>query len=118
RVAVLSFNSTEEGRAKLATVGVQSYLTDDREAVRQALQNIGASNGTPYYDALESVVKDIFRDPPQPELRGRRALVALTDGVDSTSVSGFASVRARFLQAGLLAYFVQVDTEDYVDAES
>ena len=115
RVAVLSFNTTEEGRAKLATVGVQSYLTDDREALLRAVQNIGASNGTPYYDALERVVKDIFRDPPQPELRGRRALVALTDGVDSTSVSDFASVRAHFLQAGLLAYFVQVDTEDYVE---
>ena len=115
RVAVLSFNTTEEGWSKLATVGVQSYLTDDREALLRAVQNIGASNGTPYYDALERVVKDIFRDPPQPELRGRRALVALTDGVDSTSVSGFASVRAHFLQAGLLAYFVQVDTEDYVE---
>ena len=115
RVAVLSFNTTEEGRAKLATVGVQSYLTDDREALRQAVQNIGASNGTPYYDALERVVKDIFRDTPQPEQRGRRAFVALTDGVDSSSVLGFASVRANFLQAGLLAYFVQVDTEDYVE---
>ena len=115
RVAVLSFNTTEEGRAKLATVGVQSYLTDDREALRQAVQNIGASNGTPYYDALERVVKDIFRDAPQPEQRGRRAFVALTDGVDSSSVLGFASVRANFLQAGLLAYFVQVDTEDYVE---
>jgi Ca-activated chloride channel family protein len=115
RVAVLSFNTTEEGRGKLATVGVQSHLTDDREELRRAVQNIGASNGTPYYDALESVVQDIFRDSPQPELRGRRALVALTDGVDSTSVSGFASVRAHFLQAGLLTYFVQVDTETYVE---
>ena len=115
RVAVLSFNTTEEGWSKLATVGVQSYLTDDREALLRAVQNIGASNGTPYYDALERVVADIFRDPPRPELRGRRALVALTDGVDSTSVSGFASVRAHFLQADLLAYFVQVDSEDYVE---
>ena len=115
RVAVISFNTTEERRAKLATVGVQSYLTDDREVLLQAVQNIGASNGTPYYDALESVVKDIFHDPPPPELRGRRALVALTDGVDSTSSSDFASARAHFLQAGLLAYFVQVETEDYVE---
>ena len=44
RVAVLSFNTSEEGRTKLATVGVQSYLTDDREALMQAVQNIGASN--------------------------------------------------------------------------
>jgi VWFA-related protein len=115
RVAVLSFNTTEEGGAKLTTAVVQSYLTDDREALRRAVQNIGASNGTPYYDALERVVKDIFRDPPQPEQRGRRALVALTDGVDSTSVSDFALARGHSLQAGLLAYFVQVDTEDYVE---
>jgi Ca-activated chloride channel homolog len=115
RVAVLSFNTTEEGGAKLTTVGVQSYLTDDREALRRAVQNIGASNGTPYYDALERVMTDIFRDPPQPELRGRRALVALTDGVDSTSVSNFALARGQALKAGLLAYFVQVDTEDYVE---
>ena len=115
RVAVLSFNTTEEGGTKLATVGVQSYLTDDREALGRAVQDIGASNGTPYYDGLERVVEDIFRDTPQQELRGRRALVALTDGVDSASVSSFASVRARFLQVGLLAYFVQVETEDYVE---
>src|SRR4029434_9105108 len=89
--------------------------TDDREELLRAVQNIGASNGTPYYDALERVVQDIFRDPPQPERRGRRALVALSDGVDSTSISRVASLRAHFLEAGLLAYFVQVNTEDYVE---
>jgi Ca-activated chloride channel family protein len=115
RVAVLSFHTIENNDGRRATIGVQSYLTDDRNALRGAVQKIGASNGTPYYDALERVVKDVFRDTPRPELRGRRALVALTDGVDSTSVSDFASVRANFLQAGLLAYFVQVDTEDYVE---
>ena len=115
RVAVLSFHATEDNGNRRATIKVQSYLTDERDALRGAVQNIGASNGTPYYDALERVVKDIFRDPPRPELRGRRALVALTDGVDSASASDFASVRANLVQAGLLAYFVQVETEDYVE---
>ena len=116
RVVVLSFHTIEDYDGnRRATLGVQSHLTDDRDALRGAVQKIGASNGTPYYDALERVVKDIFRDPPRPEVRGRRALVALTDGVDSSSASGFASVRANFLQAGLLAYFVQVDTEEYVE---
>ena len=115
RVAILSFTTTDTRAQRLATVAVQSYLTDDHDALYKALQNIGASNGTPYYDALELVVKDIFRDPPTPELRGRRALVALTDGVDSSSLSGFASVHAHFLEAGLLTYFVQVDTQDYVE---
>ena len=116
RVAVLSLHTIENNDGnRRATIGVQSYLTDERDALRGAVQNIGASNGTPYYDALERVVKEVFRDPPRPELRGRRALVALTDGVDSTSVADFASVRAQLLRAGLLAYFVQVDTEDYVE---
>jgi VWFA-related protein len=115
RVAVLSFTTTEDGREKLATVAVQSYLTADRQALREALQNIRSSNGTPYYDAVERSVKDIFHDPPTPELRGRRALVALTDGVDSASLSDFASMRAHFLEADLLAYFVEIDTENYVE---
>jgi VWFA-related protein len=101
--------------SNIATPAVQSYLTADRGALELALQNIGSSNGTPYYDALESVVKDIFRDPPTGDLRGRRAFVALTDGVDSCSLSEFASVRAHLQEAGLLAYFVEVDTQDYVE---
>ncbi len=115
RVAILSFNTAAEDKQTLATVEVQSYLTDNREALRQAIENIGASNGTPYYDALERVAKDIFRAPPRAELRGRRALVALTDGVDSSSDSEFTEARAPLVQAGVLSYFVQVNTEDYVE---
>lgn len=115
RVAVVSFITTEDGGKKVATVAVQSYLTADRQALRLAVQNIGPSNGTPYYDAVERTIRDIFQNAPTSESRGRRALVALTDGVDSTSLSDFASVRAHFLKAGLLAYFVEIDTENYVE---
>jgi VWFA-related protein len=115
RVAVLSFTTTDEGGERRATVAVQSYLTADRQVLREALQNIRSSSGTPYYDAVERTVNDIFHDSPAPELQGRRALVALTDGVDSSSRSDFASIRARLLEAGLLAYFVEIDTEDYVE---
>ena len=115
RVAVISFNTAAEGGRKVATVQVQSRLTDDRGALRAAVGNVNASNGTPYYDALARVAQDIFRDAPAPELRGRRALVALTDGVDSTSSSDFASAHAQLLEAGVPAYFIEVDTEDYVE---
>jgi VWFA-related protein len=64
RVAVVSFITTEDGEKKVATVAVQSYLTADRQALRLAVQNIGPSNGTPYYDAVERTVKDIFHDAP------------------------------------------------------
>jgi VWFA-related protein len=115
RVAVLSFGTAVESTGKHAAVEVQAYLTDDRAALRSAIENIGASNGTPYYDALARAAQDVFRDPPAPELRGRRALVALTDGVDSTSEADFAGARAQLLQADVLAYFVEIDTEDYVE---
>jgi len=71
--------------------------------------------GTPYYDAIERVVREVFREPARGEMRGRRALVALTDGVDSTSDAEFAEVRAEFLASGSLSYFIQVNTEEYVE---
>ncbi len=115
RVAILAFSTKEEGSEKLATVEVKTRLTDDREKLREAIEALGASYGTPFYDGLESVAKEIFRDPPRAELRGRRALVALTDGVDSTSESDFEEARERFRKAGVVAYFVQVNTEAFVE---
>jgi Ca-activated chloride channel family protein len=115
RIAILAFNSQEDGATKLATVELLTHLTDDRDALQQAIESIGTSNGTPFYDALERVVVEVFREPPRAGLRGRRALVALTDGVDSTSEADFATVRSRLQQTGTLAYFIQVNTEDFVE---
>lgn len=115
RVAVVSFATVEEDGAKRAGVEVNSPLTNDRERLSAAVEKIGGSNGTPFYDALERVVKDIFREPPREEVRGRRALVALTDGVDSTSDAEFAEARARLKDSGVLTYFIQVNTEEYVE---
>jgi len=115
RISILAFNTQEDGATKLATVEVMTHLTDDRDALRQAIEDIGSSNGTPFYDALERVATDVFRESPRAGLRGRRALVALTDGVDSTSAADFADARARLQQTGTLAYFIQVNTEDFVE---
>jgi VWFA-related protein len=90
-------------------------LTGDREVLRAAIENLGASQGTPYYDALLRVADGIFRDPPRDELRGRRAVVALTDGVDSSSNSDFATAKERLSRAGIASYFIQVNTEDFVE---
>jgi Ca-activated chloride channel family protein len=115
RISILAFNTQEDGGSKLATVELLTHLTDDRDALQQAIESIGSSNGTPFYDALERVVGEVFRTPPRAGLRGRRAVVALTDGVDSTSEADFSSVRARLEQSGTLAYFIQVNTEDFVE---
>jgi len=94
---------------------VLARLTDDRKTLRAAIQSLGSSNGTPFYDAVGQVGKKIFRDPPREEVRGRRAIVALTDGVDSSSDSTFEDARASLSRAGVASYFIQVSTEDYVE---
>jgi VWFA-related protein len=115
RVAIVAFNNTTRNGSLLATVEVASPLADDRQALRQAIAGLGTSNGTPFYDALGRIADQVFRDPPRPEMRGRRAIVALTDGVDSSSNSGYDDARAKLSRSGVACYFIQVSTEDYVE---
>jgi Ca-activated chloride channel family protein len=115
RVGIVAFNQARTVAEPVATVEVLAPLTSDREELRAAIENLGASQGTPYYDALERVADSIFREPPQDEVRGRRAIVALTDGVDSSSNSDFASAKAKLTRAGIACYFIQVNTEDFVE---
>jgi len=115
RVGIVAFNTAQNGTDSIATVDVLSPLTGDRGELRNAIENLGSSNGTPYYDALQKVVDAVFRDRPRDEVRGRRAVVALTDGVDSASNSDFATAKLKLSQAGVACYFVQINTEDFVE---
>jgi VWFA-related protein len=115
RVGIVSFNQSAGFGDPVAAVEVLSPLTGDRDALRTAIDNLGASQGTPYYDALERVADGIFHDPPKEDVRGRRAVVALTDGVDSSSNSDFVNAKMKLSQAGIACYFIQVNTEDFVE---
>ena len=115
RVAITAFNAERRGNDIVAAVEVLSPLTGNRSSLQKAISNLGAANGTPFYDALDRVVRDVFRESPGEEVRGRRAVVALTDGVDSASEADFATARARLLGAGIACYFIQVNTEDFVE---
>lgn len=115
RVGIVAFNTAQTANNTTATVEVLSTLTGDRGELRQAIENLGSSSGTPYYDALERVVQSIFRDPPGEDVRGRRAVVALTDGVDSASKSDFGTAKLQLSRAGVACYFVQINTEDFVE---
>jgi len=115
RVGIVAFNTTRNGNDAMATVDVLSPLTGDRRELRKAMENLGASSGTPYYDALQRVVDAVFHDPPGEDVRGRRAVVALTDGVDSASNSDFGTAKLKLSQAGVACYFVQINTEDFVE---
>lgn len=115
RVGIVAFNQAQTFTDKIAAVEVLAPLTGDREALRIAIENLGASQGTPYYDGLERVADGIFHDPPKDDVRGRRAVVALTDGVDSSSNTDFVNAKMKLARAGIACYFIQVNTEDFVE---
>ena len=115
RVGIVAFNQAQTVAQPIATVEVLTPLTGDREALKNAIENLGASQGTPYYDALERIADNIFHDPPSEEVRGRRAVVALTDGVDSSSNSDFVTAKMKLSRVGVACYFIQVNTEDFVE---
>ena len=115
RVAIVAYNTERKDNQAFAVNEVVSPLTSDRIRLRTAIDNIRTSNGTPYYDSLLQVVEKVFRDPPKEEFRGRRALVALTDGVDSTSASDFFEVKDALGEAGIISFFIQVDTREFFE---
>ena len=115
RVSVIAFKSTIINNKSTAASEVLNALTDDRVKLKSVLAQVKTSNGTPYYDGLEQIVEQVFKDAPKDDFRGRRALVALTDGVDSTSAAEFAEVRERFNEAGIVSYFIQVDTREFFE---
>jgi len=115
RVGIIAFNNMPGNGSPVAAVDILSGLESDRKALRAAIENLGTSNGTPFYDGLARAADQVFREPPRKEMRGRRAVVALTDGVDSSSQTGFEEARVKLLRAGLACYFIQISTEDYVE---
>ena len=116
RVAIISFKTERNDAEAYAVPEIISELTDDRNALKAALERVGTSNSTPYYDGLIQVVEKIYEDPPAEEFRGRRALVALTDAVDSASISDFAEARELLDGAGVICYFIAVNTREFFEA--
>ncbi len=122
RVAIISFNTvTEEDpstrrKRSYPVSEIVSSLTDDRALLGKALEKVGTSNGTPYYDSLVKLAEEIFGEAPAERFRGRRALVALTDGVDSTSISDYDEASELIAQTGVAAYFIHIDTRQQFEA--
>ena len=115
RVSIIAYQTdTADGKAAPKSELIVN-LTSDRTVLSNALAKIKTSNGTPYYDSLIQVVESVFRDAARPEFRGRRALVALTDGVDSTSASDFAEAKELLEQSGILCYFINVNTREFFE---
>ena len=112
KVSIVAFKTVVEAGKARAASEVLSPLTDDRGKLKDALARVKTSNSTPYYDALLTVAEQVFGDVSKDAFRGRRALVALTDGVDSSSMAGFSDARAELEARGVASDFIEVDTRE------
>ena len=115
RVSIIAYRAQREAGKANALTEVIVPLTSDRAVLAEALAKVQTSFGTPYYDSLIQVAEKVFKDPPSEQFRGRRALVALTDGVDSTSLTDFEEAKELLGKTGAAAYFIKVDTRDYFE---
>jgi len=115
RVSIIAYRVERDVGRVSAISELIIPLTSERAALASALDRVQTSFGTPYYDSLIQVAERVFRDPPGEQFRGRRAIVALTDGVDSTSISDFGEAKDLLLETGSAAYFIKVDTREFFE---
>jgi VWFA-related protein len=102
RIAVIQFNKQVE---------LLEDLTSDRLKIENALNGLTAGSGTSFYDALQLTIDDVFK-----KVDGRKAIIALTDGVDSYGYQTFEQVMPALEKSGASIYFLELDTEAFTEA--
>jgi Ca-activated chloride channel homolog len=102
RIAVVQFNRDVE---------LIQELTDNRSKIDLALNRFKAGGGTSFYDALNVATEDVFK-----EVDGRKAIVALTDGVDSIGFNTYEQILPEMEKSGAIVYFLELDTEVFTEA--
>jgi Ca-activated chloride channel homolog len=101
RVMVVSFDDR---------IRVLCQPTNDRYAIRNAIQKVDVGSGTRLYDAVDTVIRQHLS-----RIEGRKALVLFTDGVDTTSKhASYQSTVRDAEELDALVYPVEYDT--YSDA--
>jgi len=115
RVSITAFKTSIRGDRSISVPDLVIELTSDRDKLRAALDRVSTGNGTPYYDSLVEVAAKVFAVEPTDEFRGRRALVALTDGVDSTSLETYTNAKEMLSAKGVSAYFINLNTRDFFE---
>jgi VWFA-related protein len=102
RVAIIQFNGEVE---------LLKDLTSDRARLEEALQLLDPGSGTSFYDSLKLTIDEVFK-----KVEGRKAIVALTDGVDSYGYTTFDQILPALERSNILTYFLELDTEAFTQA--
>ena len=94
-------------------------FTDPRAEVSSAIETLStidgedghrftSKTGTSFYDALYLAVEE----SPLKQVEGRKAIVCMSDGLDSTSKMKFSDVAPLAEKSGASLYFLQLNTEN------
>ena len=104
RVLVVSFNDQ---------VLLLTEATNDLNVVSEVIQqNATSGDSTRLYDAIDLVVKERLN-----KIKGRKAIVLFTDGVDTSSyLATYQSTLHEAEELDALIYPIQYDTSDYLRA--
>jgi VWFA-related protein len=101
RLMVVSFDNR---------IFIHSELTADRLQVRGAISLMQPDEGTRLYDAIDLVLADRLD-----RIRGRKAIILFTDGVDTRSrIAGASDTLAAIEESDVLVYAIQYDTSSEI----
>jgi VWFA-related protein len=90
-------------------IRVLSDPTSDRSVLREAIRRTRTGDGTRLYDAVDLVIRQQLGP-----IKGRKAIVLFTDGVDTTSKhASYQSTLAEAEELDAMIYPIQYDT--YMD---
>lgn len=110
RVAVIVFSKEIEMVASFdySRDRVESALDQLASAEGDIAQRFTASTGTSFYDALaQAASESSFRN-----IEGRKAIVCLSDGVDSTSLKNYKEISPLVEKSEASVYFLVPNTQD------
>ena len=99
RVAVVQFSKEVE---------MLTDLTSDRAEIEDALRDLKPGAGTSFYDSLKLAIDEVLKG-----VEGRKAIVALTDGVDSFGYATYEQILTEIESSSVLTYFLELDTERF-----
>jgi VWFA-related protein len=110
RVGVITFDSKVQVLAdpNSGRAGVESAIDGIARAGSIDGQRFTANTGTSFYDALRVASEDVaLKDNER-----RKAIVCMSDGVDSTSRMSFKDAGPMIERTGASVYFLELNTEE------
>ena len=90
------------------TIQLLAGFTANRNTLEHALSKLEPGSGTALYDALIITIQDLLR-----RVEGRKALVILSDGVDSFGTYSYSQVVPLVEKSQASLYFLELDTEPF-----